>query len=217
MLAFLHTAAVHVPNFTLITRELDATVQIRHALREDLFAQTLADGRVTEATRRETQREVQRLVAEGARVVLCTCSTLGDAAEATPDVAGARVLRVDRPLAARAVALGRPLLLVAGTPTAMAAAVALLDEASNGTARPDRRELLCAEAWELFQSGAHVGYAAAVARQVDAHARANDVVMLAQASMAAAVALIRRPDLEVLSSPQVGVRAALSLLAAAAR
>jgi hypothetical protein len=56
-----------------------------------------------------------------------------------------------------------------------------------------------------------------VARQVDAHARANDVVMLAQASMAAAVALIRRPDLEVLSSPQVGVRAALSLLAAAAR
>lgn len=217
MLAFLHTAAIHVPNFTRITRELDATVQIRHALREDLLAQALADGRVSESTRRETQLEVQRLVAEGAGVVLCTCSTLGDAAEATPNVAGARVLRIDRPLAEHAVALGRPILLVAGTPTAMAAAVALLDEATGGAARPERRELLCAEAWELFLSGDHAGYATAVARQVDDHARADDVVMLAQASMAPAVALVRRSELEVLSSPQAGVRRALSLLAAAAR
>lgn len=211
MLAFLHTAAIHVPNFTRIARDLDPNIQIRHAVREDLFAQALADGRVSDETRTGTQAEVQRLVAEGARVVLCTCSTLGSAAEATPNVDAARVIRVDRPMADRAAALGRPILLVAATPTAMATAVALLGEAAGG--KPIAfRELMCSAAWERFQAGDQAGYARALAEQVDEHAKPDDVVMLAQASMAPAAALIRRTDTEVLTSPDVGVRAALQLL-----
>ena len=216
MLAFLHTAEVHVPNFTGVLRGLDRHVPSRHAVRDDLLARALADGRVTEGTRRDTQTEVQRLVAEGARVVLCTCSTLGSAAEATPGVPGARVIRVDRPMAERAVATGRSILLVAATPTAMASAVALLGEAARAGRPPAVRELLCAAAWELFQAGDSSGYATAVASAVDEQARANDVVMLAQASMASAAALVGRSDVEVLTSPDVGVRAALALLGALA-
>jgi len=213
MLAFLHTAAVHVPSFTRIVRELAPSIQILHSVREDLFAQALADGHVTEATRSGTQAEVQRLVAQGARVVLCTCSTLGSAAEATPNVAGTRVIRVDRPMAERAATLGRPVLLVAATPTAMATAIALLRESTPTDApAPARRELLCSAAWERFQAGDQAGYAAALAQQVDANAQPHDVVMLAQASMAPAAALISRSDVDVLTSPDVGVRAALSLL-----
>jgi hypothetical protein len=214
MLAFLHTAAVHVPSFTHTTRELDATVQLHHAVREDLLAQAVADGRVTESTLRATQAEVRRLVAAGARVVLCTCSTLGEAAETTPDVPGASVLRIDRPMAERAVGLRRPILLVAATPTAMASAIALLKEAAHGTVHPAQRELLCSAAWALFQAGDYHGYASALARQVDEHAHAGDVVLLAQASMAPAASLVSRSDIELLSSPDVGVRAALSRLAA---
>jgi hypothetical protein len=212
MLAFLHTAAVHVPNFTGIARELDPHVPIRHSVREDLFARALADGRVTEGTRLDTQTEVQRLVAEGARVVLCTCSTLGSAAEETPGVPHARVIRVDRPMAERAAASGRSILLVAATPTAMATALALLSEAAQGRPQPVVRELMCAAAWERFQAGDLSGYATALASAVDDNARADDVVMLAQASMAPAAALVRRSDVEVLTSPDVGVRAALALL-----
>jgi hypothetical protein len=213
MLAFLHTAAIHVSNFTRITRDLDASVPIRHAVREDLFAQALADGGVSAATREGTQAEVRRLVAEGARVVLCTCSTLGDAAEATPDVPGATVIRVDRPMAERAASLGRPILLIAATPTAMATAQILLREATAPGVSLRCRELLCSAAWERFQSGDQAGYARALAQQVAEHARAGDVVMLAQASMAPAAVLIERSDIEVLTSPAVGVQAALSLLA----
>ena len=213
MLAFLHTAAIHVPNFTCIVRDLDPEISVRHAVREDLFAQALTDGRVTEETLRGTQAEVRRLVVEGARVVLCTCSTLGSAAESTSNVGAARVIRVDRPMAHRAAALGRPILLVAATQTAMATAVTLLGEASVG--RPiSVRELMCSAAWERFQAGDQAGYARALAEQVEEHAKPNDVVMLAQASMAPAAALIRRTDTEVLTSPDVGVRAALEMLAA---
>lgn len=213
MLALLHTAAVHVPNFTGILRELDADVAVRHSVREDLLAQALADGQVSEATRQGTQAEVQRLVAEGARVVLCTCSTLGSAAEATPELPNARVLRVDRPMAELAIALGRPILVVAATSGAMSTAVALLREAARGAPSPRYRELRCSAAWALFQSGDHAGYAAALAHEVATHARAGEVVLLAQASMAAAAALVNRPDIEILTSPDLGARAALALLA----
>ena len=211
MLAFLHTARVHVANFERITRDLDGNVSIRHSVREDLLEQALADGGVTAATRASTQSEVKRLISEGARVVICTCSTLGSAAEETPNVPGATVLRVDRPMVEHAISLGRPILLVAATPTALAAAVALFDEVAGGVS-PAHRQLLCAAAWERFRAGDQNGYAALLAREVDEHARSGEVVVLAQASMACAVALVRRTDIEILTSPDVSVRAALALL-----
>ncbi len=210
MLAFLHTAPAHIPSFTRITRELDAQVPVLHAVREDLLARASTDGRVTEETHRATQAEVRRLVGEGARVVLCTCSTLGEAAEGAEEP-NAHVLRVDRPMAQRAAALARPILLVAATPTAMTTAVTLLREVSGPRAL-SVRELMCSAAWARFQSGDHAGYAAAVADEVRGQAQPNDVVVLAQASMAPAAALIRRSDVEILTSPELGVRAALSLL-----
>lgn len=210
MLAFLHTADVHVPHFTRLVRELDEAVPIVHCVREDLLAQAIADGRVTDPTRQQTQAEVKRLAQGGARVVLCTCSSLGDAAEAT-DYPGARVLRVDRPMAERALSLSRPILVVATTPTALSSAITLLISAS-APAAPVVRELLCSAAWERFQAGDEAGYATALAQQVSAHALPGEVILLAQASMAPAAALIRRADVEVLTSPSLGVQRALSLL-----
>ena len=94
----------------------------------------------------------------------------------------------------------------------MATAITLLGEAGSGKLPLTFRELMCSGAWERFQAGDQAGYARALAEQVEQHAQPNDVVMLAQASMAPAAALIRRSDLEVLTSPDVGVRAALALL-----
>src|SRR5689334_13127296 len=126
MLAFLHTAAVHVPTFTRLTQQVDSNILIRHDVREDLFARALADGYVTDAIAKEVQAVVKQLVTEGARVVVCTCSTLGNAAEQTPGVAGVPVLRIDRPMAEHAARRGRPVLVVAATSTAMATALILL-------------------------------------------------------------------------------------------
>lgn len=214
MLAFLHTSPVHVANFEHVVQAHNGTVRTLHAVREDLLAQALADGRVTEATRGGTQAEVRRLVDEGARVVVCTCSTLGSAAEETPLVGGAHAMRIDRPMAQRAAALGRPILLVAAVPTALATALALLSEVRPQGTALTCRELLCGAAWQRFQTGDQAGYVAALAERVNEKARAGDVVMLAQASMAPVVALVQRSDVDVLASPDVGVRAALGLLAA---
>ncbi len=210
MLAFLHTAASHVPTFTRLAKQLDSSVLTRHKVREDLFAQALADGQVTDATRRAVQDQVRKLAAEGARVVVCTCSTLGEAAEQTPDALGITVLRIDRPMMKRAAGLERSILLVAATSTAMAMALTLLGEAARSLdMQPVIRQWLCNQAWERFQAGDQPGYAAAIAEQVVQQAQPNDVVILAQASMAPAALLISRADIEVLTSPEIGVKAAI--------
>jgi hypothetical protein len=214
VLAFFHTAAVHVPVFEGIARALAPSIRTQHSVREDLLARAFADGAVTDSTREAAQAEVQSLIGEGARVVLCTCSTLGSAADGTPHAAGVHVLRVDRTMAERAVALEKPILLVAAIPTALETAIALLDEVglATGVRRAARRDLLCGAAWAYFLAGDHVAYAKALAQQVTQSARPGDVVMLAQASMAPAAALIDRSDIEILTSPETGVRAALSRL-----
>ena len=211
MLGFLHTSPVHVAPFERIARELGGSVGLLHAVREDLLARALTEGDVSPEVRESTQREVRQLVEQGASVVLCTCSTLGSAAESTPHLGAARVLRVDRPMAEQAIALRHRVLIVAAVPTALSTARTLLAEAARGTTYFSA-DLLCEAAWKLFSAGDHAGYGAAIAQRVEEQAEPGDVVLLAQASMAGAAPLVRRRDIQVLTSPHTGVRAALSLI-----
>jgi hypothetical protein len=50
-----------------------------------------------------------------------------------------------------------------------------------------------------------------VARTIELEARSTDVIVLAQASMANAAELVKTPGVQVLSSPKLGLRAALSM------
>lgn len=211
MLGFLHTGAVHVETFEGLVRVIDPSVATRHVVREDLLASAAAVDTVTSEVASAVQSEILALVEQGARVVLCTCSTLGGAAEATPTHGRAHVLRVDRPLAQQLVASGRPVLVVAALPSAMTTATALLHAVAGERQQAVKlRELPCHSAWPSFLVGDRPGYLRQVAQQVEEHALPGEHVMLAQASMAGAVPLIRRPDVQVFTSPELGVRAAIT-------
>ena len=214
MLAFLHTASVHVPTFDALAQALGADVPVRHHVREDLFDSALAAGSVTAAIRSAVHADVRMLVAEGARLVVCTCSTLGDSAESTPLTRPVRVLRIDRPMAEYASSSGKPLLVVAATPSALSTAVNLLSEI-RGSSSQVVRELSCADAWPFFRRGDRERYVALVAERIAAKAERGELVILAQASMADARASIQRDDIEVITSPDIGVRAAVALYRAA--
>ena len=211
MLAFLHTAAVHVDTFDRLAKSEDSSVALRHVVRDDLFANVLERGEVTPDVAAAVRAQVSELVDDGSRVVVCTCSTLGSWAEATPVTDGAKVLRVDRPAAEQLVATGQRVLVAAAAPSAMLAAVNLLRSVASQQRRQfAHAELSCASAWPLFLSGDHAGYARQIAELVEAFALPGDQVMLAQASMAPALSRIRRRDIYVSATPTVGVRAALA-------
>ncbi|WP_437529715.1 hypothetical protein WME79_48285 [Sorangium sp. So ce726] len=210
MLAFLHTSRVHVETFSRLVRDADGAIPVRHEVQEGLLADALAAGAITDGIRSATTTVVQALANEGARVIVCTCSTLGGVAEAVP-VSDCLVMRIDRPMAEQAVGSGRRILVVAALQSTFQPTGALLRQIASDARRSiDVVEVLCERAWRLFERGDHPGYAGEIARTIEATALPGDLVLLAQASMAPAAELVRHLEIPVLSSSRSGVEAAVS-------
>ncbi|MFF3957724.1 arylsulfatase [Streptomyces sp. NPDC001890] len=201
-LALLHTSPVHVPVFDALRDAGHPGLALRHLVHEDLLTRARESG--PEAVTGEIRALLAGAVADGARAVLCTCSTIGAVAEAESATLGVPVLRVDRPMAAAAAAQDRVVVLAAIADT-LAPTLALLTEEAGD--RPvDVRAVVVDGAWARFEAGERDGYLDLVAAAADAVTDC-DVIVLAQASMAAAVTrtVTRIP---VLSSPGPGLDAA---------
>ncbi|MFJ9174174.1 aspartate/glutamate racemase family protein [Streptomyces sp. NPDC102360] len=224
-LTLVHTSPVHVPVFDALRDTDHPGLELRHVVREELLVRAGVEG--PEAVADEVRALLEAAVADGADAVLCTCSTLGAVAEGLAADAGVPVLRVDRPMAARAVAEGngvspaRTQLRARGRIAVVATVRSTLgptadlveEEAARAGRAVDVRTVFVEGAWDRFLAGDRDGYLALVAGAVDGIADA-DVVVLAQASLADAAELTRTP-LPVLSSPRPGLGAAASECAGA--
>ncbi|MBB4766749.1 aspartate/glutamate racemase family protein [Amorphoplanes digitatis] len=200
-IGFLHTAEAHVPTFRGLVAELAPGVRDLHVVDERLLADAAApgvDSRIAERLR--------SLADSGADLVVCTCSTIGGQTERVG--AGVPVLRLDRPMAEAAVAIGGRIAVVATVESTLAPTRALLLECAAGPV--EIVDAPCLDAWALFAAGDLAGYA----RRVAAHCRGltADVIVLAQASMAPAADLLADLPTPVLTSPRTAVlRAAAAL------
>ncbi|MFF9868977.1 aspartate/glutamate racemase family protein [Streptomyces sp. NPDC013953] len=210
MLALLHTSPVHVPVFDALRDAHHPALVLRHTVDAALLEHARAEG--PEAVGGAVGAAVLAAVGDGARAVLCTCSTLGAVAERV--AAGVPVLRVDRPMAAAAAAMGRRIVVVAAVASTVEPTVELLREEA-GRRSPRIGTLLVDGAWALFEAGDRDGYLDAVAAAVDG-VRDADAIVLAQASMADATARTRTA-VPVLSSPRPGLAAAAAAAAAPER
>ncbi|WP_224283967.1 arylsulfatase [Streptomyces sp. LS1784] len=212
MLALLHTSSVHVPVFDALRDRDHPGLPLRHIVSEELLARARTDG--PDAVAGDIDRALASTVAAGAAAVLCTCSTIGGVAETRAAALGVPVLRVDRPMAAAAVAVapagGRTtthIAVIAALAGTVGPTVALIDEEAARSGRPVTVTATVVDgAWDRFESGDQTGYLTTIAAAVEAVDDA-DVIVLAQASMADA-AHRTTTAVPVLSSPALGLRAA---------
>ncbi|MGW5868398.1 aspartate/glutamate racemase family protein [Streptomyces sp. NPDC055239] len=205
-LALLHTSPVHVPVFEGLRDQDHPGFVLRHLVHEDLLARARVEG--PDAVADDIQELLVRTVAEGASVVLCTCSTIGAVTEARAAVVGVPLVRVDRPMAAAAVAAGRAVAVVATLESTLDPTRALVEDEAARAGRPvDVTTVLVDGAWERFEAGDREGHARLIADAVDA-LDGVDSVVLAQASMAEAADRTSLP-VPVISSPRPGLRAAV--------
>ncbi|MEN8651789.1 arylsulfatase [Streptomyces sp. 21So2-11] len=215
MLTLLHTSPVHVPVFDALRDRHHPGLELRHLVHEELLAAARSDG--PGAMDSALGVVLTEAVADGATVVLCTRSTIGGAAQAYTARLGVPVLRVDRPMAAAAGAAAPErdtvrIAVVAALRSTLAPTTDLIrEEAAAAGRRADLRTVWADGAWDRFEGGDRDGYLDLVARAVDA-ITGVDVVVLAQASMAAA-ADRTGTALPVLSSPAPGLRAAVAAAA----
>jgi Asp/Glu/hydantoin racemase len=148
-----------------------------------------------------------------APLVVCTCSTIGGAAEQVSTEGRFAAARIDRAMADRAVQAGARILLVAALESTLGPTDALIrDSARKAGKEVHIRNLVLTDAWQHFLAGESERFAAEIERAVRRDVGNADMVVLAQASMAPAQAKLANLGVDVLSSPKLGVEAAVRLL-----
>lgn len=207
-IGFLHTAEVHAVTFTRLLAEQDPAALTRHVVDESLLADARANG--IDDTLSDRLLDRLRALADEVDAILCTCSTISARAEALAAEIGVPVMRIDRPMAASAVAGGGRIGVVAAVESTLAPTVALLHEEAQAQGVDIQLDVRpCLDAWAHFERGDVEAYVDAIAAHVDAMADDVDVVVLAQASMAPAAERCTT-DRPVLASPALGVAAVLA-------
>ncbi len=206
----LHTAPVHQPNFDALAETLGVDLGGRHHVDASLLARSMAAGRVTPDVAADLERILQDMKVQGAEAVLCTCSSIGGAAEQAGRSVGIPTLRVDRAMAEAACAAGNRWLVAACLESTLAPTEELLREVAREKGLTPTLDLVVvAEAWPLFEAGDIDGYARSIAAAVRNALSGHDAVVLAQASMRPAETHLADCGVPVLSSPLLGLKKAL--------
>ncbi|WP_090143334.1 aspartate/glutamate racemase family protein [Limnohabitans sp. DM1] len=211
-LAFLHTSPVHVPTFTALLESIDSDASATHFVDEALLRDARAQGHDSPGVVQRVQEAVRVAAETGACVVVCTCSTIGAAAEATPTHGKFTAKRIDRAMANAAARAGPNVLVVAALQSTLGPTSDLIrDSAQRLGLQVKISEHHVSDAWQHFEQGNLVAYYAAIEAEVRKLLPGPSVVVLAQASMAPAAAALYDVAVPVLSSPALGVQDALGI------
>jgi len=204
MLTLFHTTWSNETLFLGLLAEMGPEIPSRHILAADLLDRAAAQGRVTPDIAADVQDRMRTALDDGTRMLLCTCSTLGTCADQMNDP---RVLRIDRAMARRATAQGGRILVAACVASTLEPTVLLLRESGP---RAQIETLLMADLWRHFQADERTLYWQGIAERLREHSSGFDCIVLAQASMAGAADLLTDLPVPVLSSPRIGLEAAIT-------
>ncbi len=206
-IGFLHTSPVHVPTF----EKLLPGQSLEHRVDEELLAYAMEHGNDDSVIQRVTDY-VEGLASAGCTEIVCSCSTIGGIAESL-EQDGVNIVRIDRPMAASAVADGHVILMVAAIQSTLVPTRSLLLDESAKQQRPIRiMELVVESAWAHFLNGDLDAYYETIATEIRSSLAGDgrcapklvpEVVVLAQGSMAPAAELLQDIDPPVLSSPNL--------------
>ena len=205
MLTLFHTTASNETLFRGLLAEMGPEIPSRHVLAADLLDRATAEGRVTPEIGADVKDRMRAALDDGSRMLLCTCSTLGTCADELNDP---RVLRIDRAMAQRAVAKGGRVLVAACVASTLEPTVKLLRESAPEATQIET--FLMADLWPRFQAGERTLYWQGIAERLRERAAGFGCIVLAQASMAGAAELLSDLPIPVLSSPRIGLEAAIA-------
>ena len=214
-LGLIHTSATLVPMFAKLCEEKLRNVDVFNIADDSLIKEVIAHGEITPSVSRRVVGHVAAAEAAGADFVLVTCSSIGPAVEVAAKMVDIPVLRVDQPMADRAVQLGPRIGVTATLPTTLAPTADLIERRAAACGRPIQiHSRLCAGAFEALMEGDSARHDAMVAAALQELATEVDVIVLAQASMARVADGLdeNARRIPILASPAIAIEHLATLL-----
>lgn len=202
MIAFLHTTGVLQERFEKLVRKFDKDIPIQHFVNEDLLSYALEKGEVDMVTFKKEVAAIQRLQPT---LLVCTCSTYGEAADSLDGV-----YRIDMPIAEYLVSKYTKIALVYAAASTKGVSENILKRQAELLGKDIEIQLVdCVAAWQYFEAGDKEAYEQAIADEIKKTEQHVSAVFLAQASMEGAVRFLENFSKPIYSSPEFGVESYL--------
>jgi len=210
-LGLIHTSATLVPIFDDLVKEYlaDKDIKVFNIVDDSLIKNTIERNKLTPDTARRVVDYVGSAEEAGADYIMVTCSSIGPAVEASELLTSIPVLRVDRPMADKAVAEGKKIGVVATLSTTLEPTSDLVRRRAEAAGKEiELTSILCEGAFEALIGGKPEGHDRKVAEALKELSEKVDVILLAQASMARVVDQLDEADKKVpiLASPPVAMK-----------
>lgn len=206
-LGLIHTSSGLVARFGDLCREYLSEVDVFHIADDSLVRKLMGCGGLNAAMSRRLIDHVAAAEDAGADVVMVTCSSVGAAVEMAAKIAGIPVLRVDQPMADRAVAGADRIGVLATLPTTLAPTTDLIQRRAQDAGKSvvvDAR--LCEGAFAALQRGDTQQHDQLIRDQIDSLAQKVQTIVLAQASMARVAEQWVEQPVPILSSPRIAMQ-----------
>jgi len=208
-LGFVHTGVAIADMFKpMIAKQLPDTATF-HIVDDSLIQDLLKSEQLSPPILRRFCRQVELAEEAGAELIMVTCSSIAPAVDTARKMVNVPVMKVDEPMAEKAVALSDQVGVMATAKTTMQPSVKLIEEKAAETGKHiELKAVLRADAFDCFLRG-----------QMDEHDRivkaaASElkgkvgVVVLAQASMGHLAGAIQEiTGVPVLTSPPLAMEA----------
>ncbi len=207
--AYVHTVTSLAGLFTDLSKELlPGDVEVFHIADEMLLKVALAQGGLSPFIFQRVADHVVAAERAGAVAVQCTCSSISPCVDAARPLAGIPVLKIDEPIVDQAIQIGKCVGVAATASTTLKPTTDLVYARAASQGRSVQVEsMLCEGAYAALFAGDTAAHDRIVSEALRGLMRRNDVVILAQASMARVAAAIPPSEqrVPILSSPRLAV------------
>ena len=214
-LGLIHTSATLVPVFQQLCNQHLPGVQTFNIVDDSLIKNVIKCGELRPDTARRVVNYAASAESAGADFILYTCSSIGAAVETAATLSRVPVLRVDQPMADKAVQTGRRIGVIATLSTTLNPTTDLVKRRAT-VAQKEVQVIskLCEGAFDALMSGDTAKHDAMVAKALKELSSEADVIVLAQASMARVVDTLDEADkkIPILASPGIAIAHIATLL-----
>jgi len=217
-LALIHTSFVFLNVETSVMKMLQEALQdvrIVNIVDDSLLADVMREGKVTPSIIRKMCYYVVAAEETGADAILSLCSTMGETIDVARKLVKIPILKIDEPMAEKAVAQAERIGVLATVPTTLDPTIRLVQTKGSEIGKSVKIErLLCEGAFETLMSGDKARHDQMVKEKALSAVNRVDAFVLAQASMARLESQLSQDvGRPVFSSPRLCVERVKKLMA----
>lgn len=205
----LHTTPVTIPSIGALIKERSKDITVFNLLDDSILPEINEANEITDSVRQRLFTLLSLTGGMKADAVLCACSSIGGVIEEGRDLLSIPVLRIDEPMAIKAVASAGKIGVAATLPSTVLPTSRLLAKKAELMGKAITLESRVIEgAGSLLAEGREAEYDNKIKEALTEMLQTSEIVVLAQASMARAIKSHDKGyQARILTSPASGVEA----------